>query len=289
MAERSDPLKRHFPALFLAAACAGFPWRLCAANLNPPLSPLVASAWMGFEYPLLKIFLSLAIAAILLVALLKRRHRPELLAVCLALSIVLHLLSLSLFSLMSLQRAKLDAVPKTVVSRITFGIPTLRESQVSQSVRAEPLKIERMDTQNRLSTDRVARSEPVKDVISKAQAALRETAARAAGHGEFKTPDVTPPKKKVDEPLEVVPNRPIEVSTVKIAIPQKDQRAPEAKQTEPGAREKRFDVGAVAQASMPQQEAKPSAPQAGLKDPSQLPAPAKINLIAVESRQPEVK
>src|SRR5450759_4540505 len=97
MAERSDPLKRHSLALFLAAVCACFPWLLWAANPNPPLSPLAAGAWAGFDYPLLKISLSLAIGALLLVALLKRRHRPELLAVCLALSIVLHLLSLSLF------------------------------------------------------------------------------------------------------------------------------------------------------------------------------------------------
>ena len=132
MAERFDLLKRLSLALFLAAACAGFPLRLCAVNPNPPLSPLVAGAWVGFEYPLLNILLSLAIAAFLLVALLKRRHRPELLAVCLALSIVMHLLSLSLFSIMSFQTPKVEAVPKIVVSRIKVGTSILRESQVSQ-------------------------------------------------------------------------------------------------------------------------------------------------------------
>ncbi|MFH1969463.1 MAG: prenyltransferase/squalene oxidase repeat-containing protein [Verrucomicrobiota bacterium] len=289
MAERFDLLKRHSLALFLATACAGLPVRLFAADPNPSLSPLVAGAWMGFDYPLLKIFLSLAIAALLLVALLKRCHRPELLAVCLALSIVMHLLSLSLFSLMSFQRTKREAAPKTVVSRIKVGTSILRESQVSQSIRAEPLKTERVDTQNRLSPDRAVRSEPVKEVISKAQANLRETEARTAGHGEFKTPAVTPPKNNMDEPLDVVLSRPIEVATVKIAIPQKDQRAPEAKQVEPVARAKQFDIVPVAQASMPPQAVKPSATRAERKDPAQLPVRATIDLVAVALRQPEVK
>ena len=289
MVERSDLLKRHSLALFLAAACVGLPLRLCAANFNPPLFPLVAGVWMGFEYPLLNIFLSLAIAVLLLVALLKRRHRPELLAVCLALSIVMHLLSLSLFSIMSFQMPKAEAVPKTVVSRIKIGTSIFRESQVSQSVRAKPLETERVDTQNRLVTDRAARSKPVKDVISKAQANLRKTEARKAGHGEFKTPAVTPPKKNLDEPLEIVPSRPVDVLTVKIAIPQKDQRIPEAGQMEPGSRAKRFDVVPVAQAPMFQQTVKPNASRAGLKASAQLPARAKIELAAVKARQPEVK
>ena len=282
-------LKPHLPALFIAAAGAGWPLRLCAASPDPPFLRLAAEAWMSFEHPLLRLFLFLAILSLLAAALLKRRRRPELLAVCLALSIVLHLLSLSCFSLLPIRNPKPANEPPRAARRIKVGTRVAGESRVSWLVRYEPLKIERADARDRFLTPRAAGSEPIKEVIQKAQAAAPEPAARTAKQVDFKTPDPNPAKKKLDEPLDSTQDRPLEAEAVKIEIPRENMPAREAAQANPDPGEKRLDVGAAARTPMPRQDVKPEAPAAGPKNASPLPVQAKIAPAAAAPRQPEVK
>ncbi len=285
MAERPDPFKRQALTLLLAAGGACLPCLLGAAVPDLPPASLVAGALAGFDYPLLKISFALAVGALLLVALLKRRHRPEILAVCLALSVLLHLFSLFMFSVVPIRKAQSDALPPAVARRIEVGTPAVRESLVSQSVRAAPLEAAPLDRHDRLVTERATRRTPAPAAIVKAQAKLREPDVRLAGHGEFKSA-VTPPEIKMDEPLAIMADRPIEVASVKIAIP---QSAPEAKLAEPGARAKQFDVAAAPQSPVTPPVTKPRVPLPKRKNPAPSPVRSKIDLAAVELRQPEVK
>ncbi len=278
--------------LGLTAVLACLPGLLWALPLKPQVEPLVLGVQEGFDYPLLKLFLCLAIGALLVVALLRRRQRPELLAVCFALSVVLHLLSLSLFSVMPVDESRPAVGPQPLshrTHRIEIGIPSHRESLASRSVRTEPMRAQWVDGHAHLDTDRAAGSEPLAGVVSRAQATLPEPDARIAGRVELDAPAMVSPKQVMDELLETLPDNPIEVAPANIALQQSLRREPETKYEEPGASEKPFDMAPapIDQSSLALQTTQPTAPQAGLKDA--VPAQTWIDLAAAAPRQAEVK
>ncbi len=237
---------------------------------------------------MLTIFLALAIAALLMAALLNRRHRPQLLTTCLALSIVLHLLSLSIFSIVHMQAGKADEKAPVMPGARKFevGSYAVRESRMSRSIRTEALKTETVDAHSSLDTVRTAKREPIKNAPARAQAELREGDVRTAGRVALKTPDIVPPKQSLAEPLDAVPDRPIEASPLPIVAALQSRSATKAEQTDTGERSKTFDVAQAAQATPTQPNEKPNAP---LKLGSQAPARASITLAAAPAaRQQEV-
>lgn len=237
---------------------------------------------------MLKVFISLSIAALFLAALLTRRHRPQLLTTCLVLSLLLHLLSLSLFSIVHVHPGRAEsrgrAAPgSTSTHRIEGGPSVLLESQVSHSLRVEPLKTLTVDAHAQLEPVRAAKREPVKNGSDRVQAAPQESDPRTAGHVDIKNPDILPAQRVRDEPLDAMPTRPIEVSSLPLAaLPQ----APGLTETAQKQLEKRFDDRPVAPAPLTGPKAKPSAP---LETAQQTPAATTIILAPAASRQPEVQ
>ena len=288
MVERPNPLPRQALTLLFAVGGACLPCLFGSAAPDLPPVASAAGAPAVFNYPLLNISLALAVGALLLVALLKRRHRPAILAVCLALSVVLHLFSLFLFSVVPIHPAQSNALPPTIARRIEISTPAVRESLVRQSVRAASPESAPLDRHDRLVTDRATRRALAPTAVLKAQANLQEPDVRLAGHGEFKSA-VAPPKIEVDQSLATMPDRPIEVATVKIAIPQNEPGAPETKLAEPGTRAKRFDVASAPPLPVTPPAIKPRVPRPKRKDPAPSPVRNKIDFAAVELRQPEVK
>ena len=280
---------RHAPALSIAAAGAVLPLRLGAAGPDPAFLRLAAEAWMSFNHPLLRLFFFMAILSLLAAALLNRRHRTELLATCLALSVVLHLLSLSVFSLLPIQNPEPAAEPPRTAHRIKMGTRIANESRAGWRVREEPLKFDRADARDRTLTQRPAGKEPVAEPIQKTQTAPREPIARAAKQEDFTIPAPAPAKKNVDETLGSLPDHMVKAAPVRIEIPKEDQPDRKDARKEPDSGAVEIDVGPAARAAMPHQALKPEAPKLESKKPAPLRVQAKIKTAAVEPRQPEVK
>ncbi len=236
---------------------------------------------------MLTTFLALAIAALLMAALLNRRHRPQLLTTCLVLSIVLHLLSLSIFSVVHMRAGKADekAPLKPGARKIEIGSYAVRESRMSRSIRGETLKTETVDAHSSLDTAQPAKREPVKNTPARAQAELREGDVRSAGRVELKTPDIVPPKQSLVEPLDAAPDRPLEVAPLPLAAAQLSQPVTKIEQTDIGRRSRTFDVAQAAQTTLTQPSEKPNAP---LKNGAQAPARTSLTLAAPGAHRREV-
>lgn len=286
--ERPAPKRRSFPTPVLAAALWFFPLLAYAGRARPEWMNMAAELWAGFEYPVLNVFLFLAIVALLSVAVLKRRHRSELLAVCLALSVVLHLLSLSLFSVMPIGTARLAVVPKAGVHRIAIGTVSRRESMVGQGLRSAPLDTPSVQPHARLAAGRAAPRVPPAEGAARSKADLPDILERAPSRDDVKTPGLPTPKTAANEPLAAVSEQPVAIASVRFAVPQTPAGASQSAPEAPGAPATPFEVAPAASASLlPRTMA--DAPQADVKSPSRLPAGLKMELVEVEGRAPEIK
>lgn len=290
MDERLGFVRRSAGALFTAAIGVLGLWpQVADCAVMPPAAP-GGGALLIFDYAVLNVFMAMAIGALLVVALLNRRRRPELLAACMALSIVLHLLSFSIFSLARVRSEYVEPPPASHVNlhRIKVGSPVLRESLASQSVRAKLPQAETADLHAQMETVRAAKSQPVPEAPERMRADIQESVRMAEGM-ELKTPGLNPPKQSVDETLKTEASRPVEIAEVKIAA---QTAQGEAQAGAPGVKpkeiEKQFDVAPVVKASAP--PAPPATAQrAGLKDSVQAPIRAEIGLAAASSQPVEVK
>ncbi len=276
--------RRLWPAALLAAC----PWLARASGSRPEFMDLAAALWAGFEYPVLNVFLFLAIVTLLTAAVLRRRHRSELLSVCLALSMVLHLLSLSLFSVVPIGSAPKALAPRTGLHRIEIGTPSVREALVSQGLRSAPLETEWVDPQVRLQTDRIARDAPVREGEPvRMPGDLPETPARDAERGEVKTPEAIPQKTSVDESLASLSERPLELAALPLAAPRPERGAADAGPAAPGEPDKSFELTPAERAAAPDET--PAAPRAALKDAERDPSGVPLVLAdAGDGRQPEL-
>lgn len=144
------------------------------------------TAYAVFDYPVLDIFLALAVGSLLLAAFLNRRHRRELLSLCLALSILLHFFSLCMMGFANLSRKNPahELQPKFKIIALKVATQRQKESIARQRLRAELPRRETADRHADMQTERIEMPRP-----------LHETSVIP---GPLPTPDSSPSAERLD-------------------------------------------------------------------------------------------
>ncbi|MDP6380064.1 MAG: hypothetical protein QF662_01860, partial [Phycisphaerae bacterium] len=167
-------------------------------------------------WPLVGMFLTLAGVALLLLAFLKYRRKPGLLATCLGVSIVLHLLALFAFNLVTVQERieELSKGPKKY--EVTVSIPSLEESKVSEEVRKKILEVV-VEDMKRLDAEKAAEMEAAEAEMVRAQPDMPQAELDAPTREEIELQQVSKPEQKVDQKLETLPEKAPEVTRMDVA------------------------------------------------------------------------
>lgn len=250
MAERSASREPRLTfALAVASAVLLFVL-FCLAFPGLPVSRAFSGAASELGRPLLMLFLSFGVAALLLIAILRRRHRPELLAVCLAFSVMLHLFSLFAFKAVVVGSRVPEVRPRAGEYRVALGLPTVQESLVSQGVRSKPVDMP-VDDSRRLEAARAASRipEPVKSV-PRAPAPRPDGEVRMPGAMSVKAPAVTPPAHETREQLQKMEDRPPDVTSPALAMRGEVTRPGQTSPTGPASGAKPFAPGPADRAAM---------------------------------------
>jgi len=142
-----------------------------------PLPPVVVRPNLGhivgrFGWPLVALVLALAGLALLILALTKFHRRPGLLATALAISIILHLVALSLFSVWQLSLRIAELAASELRFEVTINIPSVSESQLSAELRTALLETARSDTAQFARTKSETLTAPPEPVLRKPEVAL---------------------------------------------------------------------------------------------------------------------
>lgn len=195
--------------LLLVLLCVPYPhtWRLYITYVVARLGS-----------PLIGLFLALAVLALLFSAFLKYRRKSGLIAACLAISIALHLIAISVFSLWVIKLTIHELAKEAGKYDLSLGLPSLVESMVSQAVREKLLEPALADMRQ-FETRKTSKIEPAEMAAGKAQPHVPETPIPAPTREQIKLEQIAKPEQKVKEKLEVLPEKPPEVDSVEIAKP----------------------------------------------------------------------
>jgi len=139
---------RPWRRVLLAVLSALLPLATAVATILLYLyGPPVWKLYIGYvlerlREPLVLFFLVLTVVTLLVAVLLRYRHRPELLALCFALSALVHLLTIAFFSLWILEHRVVELADARGRHEISVGLPSFSEKAVGQSLREQLLDVE---------------------------------------------------------------------------------------------------------------------------------------------------
>lgn len=287
MIERAKYRWRRYLALFIPASALLVPVLLWILYPNT-WRPYITYSLARLGWPLVGLFLVLILLALLLVAFLRYRRKSELLAACLILSIALHMLTVSMFSLLLVKQRIYELVQEAEKYDLSVGRPSLIESLVSQAVRGKLLDMELADA-HKFEAQKT-RSKLVEATVSRLQPEAPDPALLEPTHEDMEIEQISKPEQKVEEKLEALQEKWPEVTTMKIAVidqveVQREDRA--SRETEVDEMELELTQADKLLDVLPEPAQRPNRPE--LKEVIRAPTHEEIEIVAERIMKHEIE
>ena len=183
------------------------------------------------SWPLLGLLLALVGLALTLLALARLRHRPGLLASAMMVSLILHLVALSLFTIWQISYRVAELVKQEERFEVAVNIPGLAESELSSQMRAALADLARLDTAELAveKSDQMTAPEPPKVAepvvaLARAEAVPRTIQIAPLPERPQELADPLPAQAELPPSLDLMPPEPLqEVRPKALRRPRQDQ------------------------------------------------------------------
>ena len=169
------------------------------------------------SWPLLGLILALVGLALTLLALARLRRRPGLLASAVMVSLILHLVALSLFTIWQISYRVAELVKQEERFEVAVSIPGLAESELSSQMRAALADLARLDTAELAveKSDPMTAPEPPKATepvvaLVKAEAAPQEIRIAPLPERQQELADPLPAQAELPPTLDLLPPEPLQ-------------------------------------------------------------------------------
>lgn len=153
------------------------------------------------RWPLIAMFASLLAMSLAMFLFLRIRRQPRLVAICLTLSSLLHLVFLLAFGGVTIQRTSISIPLPEKRHQLASGLSALTESMVGQEVREKPVELPDQEAR-RIAEAKVPRRDAPEPVKPRTAAELHETAREAPTHLISDIDPASKPKNVIDAELQ---------------------------------------------------------------------------------------
>ncbi|MDK1031276.1 MAG: hypothetical protein QGD94_04660, partial [Planctomycetia bacterium] len=167
-------------------------------------------------WPLIGLLVALVGMALLLLAVLKFRHRPGLLATCLGTSVALHLLALLLFSLYVVKERVHQLGPESKKYKVTVSIPSLKESELGEAIRKKILEMVTAD-EKQFDSPKASELKAAEAEMEKAQPELADARPEAPSREQIEIDEMSKPQQKLLEQLKALQEKSPELLKLEMA------------------------------------------------------------------------
>lgn len=241
-----------------------------------------------YGWPLVAAILTSAFFLVLVLLAARRRQTSGFVALGMFISMVLHMLLISLFGFIVLRSPVSEQVRRTRELEVLSALPTVTENQVRQEVRAS-FKAAEMPEARKLDVAKTARRDPVEIKMSRILLEPKHNDQAEPAPDKMKAEPILAPKADIREKLTAPPEKLPDIdksSVVKLAQLQNQNEA--IKPVKPATREIEADSPRSALRETPVKPAK-GAGDVALKDAQRAPVKGRIDVAAMQPARPKIE